>query len=136
MTFLQYLLTALFGWALGEGSRWLRYKKETAIELRQRPWEKAEGFSIYPRAWDDLFSKGKHCWLRITLNESIIFGGYFGNNSFASSYPHDDDIYIEDVWNLSAGETYENHQTRGLLIERKKILYMEILKVEEDGELE
>ncbi len=136
MTFLQYLLSALFGWALGESTRWLRYRRETAIDLRQRPWEKAEAFNIYPRAWDALFSKGEHCWLRITSHENIIHGGYYGNNSFASSYPHDDDIYVEDVWNLSDGETYEKHQTRGLLIERKNILCMEIFKVEEEGELE
>jgi len=136
MTFLQYFFSALFGWSLGEGSRWLRYRRETAIELRKRPWEKAETFNLYPGAWDYLFSKDEHYWLRITSRENIIFGGYYGSNSFASSYPHDADIYVEDVWNISDGEIYEKHQPRGLLIERKNILCIEVCGIEEEGESE
>jgi hypothetical protein len=124
------LVYLVFGWILGQIGRWIQYRKETPIELRKRPWEKKKTFRTLPRAWDAVFSKDRHYWLKIILKDGTKIGGYYGPNSFTSNYPHEDDIYIEDVWNLDEGETYEKHVPKGLLVERKEISHIEVYQVE------
>nr|WP_232613810.1 DUF6338 family protein [Leptospira kirschneri] len=34
-------------------------------------------------------------------------GGYYGNKSFASSYPHNEQLYIEEVWRISKKENFK-----------------------------
>lgn len=125
---LVYLVS---GWILAQIGQWLRHRRETPIEHRERPWEKVETFETLPRAWDAVFSKDRCYWLRIILKEGTKIGGYYGPNSFASSYPHGDDVYVEDVWNLDEGETHKEHTPKGLLVERKEISRIEVYQVEE-----
>lgn len=58
-----------------------------------------------PKAWDHVFGMGKPFWVVLTLKSGSKIGGYYGPNSFASSFPNPEQIYIEQVWKLSeAGE--------------------------------
>lgn len=51
-----------------------------------------------PMAWDYYFSRRTPCWMLFRLKNGKSIGGYFGPRSFASSYPHGRDIYIEQAW--------------------------------------
>lgn len=51
-----------------------------------------------PMAWDYYFGRSTPCWMLFRLKNGKSIGGYFGLRSFASSYPHGRDIYIEQAW--------------------------------------
>ncbi|NQW03684.1 MAG: hypothetical protein HQ485_06615 [Acidobacteria bacterium] len=51
-----------------------------------------------PMAWDYYFGQGVPCWVLFRLKNGKSIGGFFGAKSFASSYPHGRDIYIEQSW--------------------------------------
>lgn len=43
---------------------------------------------------------GRSCWILFTFKNGARFGGYFGRNSFASSYPEAPDLFVEDLWRV------------------------------------
>ena len=47
-----------------------------------------------PGPWDFVFKKRKAYWMKIYLKNGDVIGGYYGENSFVSSYPHCKEIYI------------------------------------------
>lgn len=122
------------GWLLSQLGSWLKYKRETPADIRNRTWERSSSYDMTPKAWDYLFSDGCCYWIKITLNNGLIISGKYSTKSFASSYPHDEDIYLEDIWIHNEGENYSEHQQRGALIERKNIVLMEIHPIEEGDE--
>jgi len=54
-----------------------------------------------PTAWDYYFSRRTPCWMLFRLKNGKSIGGYCGLRSFASSYPHGRDIYVEQAWVVS-----------------------------------
>ncbi|MCH8843106.1 MAG: hypothetical protein IID61_09025 [SAR324 cluster bacterium] len=48
-----------------------------------------------PKAWDYIFSLQKPSYIVIQTKDGNLVGGLFGENSFASSYPDNEDIYLE-----------------------------------------
>lgn len=51
-----------------------------------------------PMAWDYFFGRGKSCFMLCRLKNGKSIAGYFGPNSFASSFPNPRDIYLEQTW--------------------------------------
>lgn len=49
-------------------------------------------------AWDYFFDKRQHCFVIVHLNDGGIIAGYYGEDSFANSYPQKPDIYIQTVY--------------------------------------
>ena len=82
-------------WGLGGSYVWFT-KTEKARWLR--------GFLGFPHpdptAWDYHFRKGKAYWVWLTFKSGKVMAGLFGPNSFASSFPHKRDIYIEKLLRL------------------------------------
>lgn len=58
--------------------------------------------SPIPKAWDFYFRQGRPCWVLVTFKDGVRVGGVFGPNSFASSYPDEEDLYLETVWKVDA----------------------------------
>ncbi len=65
-------------------------------------WMRAAGGLRHPMptAWDHFFARGETCWLVMHLKSGQKIAGYFGMESFASSFPHPEQVYIEAVWIL------------------------------------
>lgn len=57
---------------------------------------------IHPigKPWDYLFNKKNCLWVLIHLKDGRIVGGRYGPESFASSYPHPEQIYLEELWKI------------------------------------
>ena len=55
---------------------------------------------LIPRAWDHKFSQNEHLYLIITMSDGTRLGGYYSANSFASSYPTSEDLFVEKVVRL------------------------------------
>lgn len=76
------------------------------IKFVQSDWGRKWRLSLglmhpMPKAWDYFFHLRKPCWVVATLKNGRIFAGYYGGNSFASSFPAEEDLYLEKLCNLT-----------------------------------
>lgn len=55
----------------------------------------------YPTAWDYFFDLREPCFLLIHLNNGKLIGGFYGLNSYATSFPNNGDIYLEVVYEVN-----------------------------------
>ncbi|EMO27745.1 hypothetical protein LEP1GSC170_2049 [Leptospira interrogans serovar Bataviae str. HAI135] len=65
-----------------------------------------------------------------TFKEWKKIGGYYGNKSFASSYPHDEQLYLEEVWRISKKGNFKNKINRsdGLIADMNEISSIEFFE--------
>ena len=83
--------------------------------------------------WPDktFFDKRTPLFILIHLNDGKMVGGYFGDDSYATSYPCEGDIYIQTVYKVDEdgrfGETISG--SRGLLIRKDQYTYIETFDV-------
>lgn len=67
-----------------------------------RSWRRALGLMHpMPKAWDYFFHLGRPCWVVAILKNGRTFAGYYGGNSFASSFPAEEDLYLEALCTLT-----------------------------------
>lgn len=78
------------------GHRWLRSERRRST---LRALSIPESHRI-PTAWDHVFEAGRDSFLRVTLRDGEVVGGYFGPESFAAYGPHGRDLYIEKMWKV------------------------------------
>lgn len=71
-----------------------------------------------PKPWDFYFGRGEPCWVILRMKEGPPIAGYFGVNSFASSFPHPEQLYIEDLWHIDSEGRFlaKIPQTKGAII--------------------
>jgi hypothetical protein len=91
--------------------------------------------SLIPKSWDYFFSKRELCFMLIHLNNGKMIGGLYGIDSFASSYPEKEDLYLQEVWKIdSEGKFIEKILgSKGLLVNHSLIEYIELFDVTEGG---
>lgn len=53
-----------------------------------------------PTAWDYFFSERKPVMILAYLRSGDVVGGLYGARSNASAYPHPQQIYLEQIWEL------------------------------------
>ena len=83
-----------------------------------------------PKAWDAFFQRGQPCFILVHLKSGQYVGGLYSGNSFASSFPNPEDLYIEELWKMSrTGKFIEPMpDTKGLLISHDAIDFLELFK--------
>ncbi len=86
------------------------------------------------KPWDFVFSKRKPYWVKITLKDGTKIAGRYGENSFASSAPSNEQIYLEETWILNdkLGFDRPKKQTEGVIVLSGDISYVELSKYKED----
>jgi hypothetical protein len=87
--FISPVLTSLV-WVRLIETRWVRTFRET--------------FGLphpAPKAWDYFFRKRIPCWIIATLKSGRVIGGMYAGSSFASSYPSAEDLYVEQLCNMT-----------------------------------
>lgn len=89
-----------------------------------------------PTAWDWYFSKRPICFIRIYLKDGNEVIGYFGENSYATSFPNDGNIYIEKVYSDIGNGLAANENSDGILIPKESYSLIEFYKIEQGGENE
>ncbi|MCB4792749.1 MAG: DUF6338 family protein [Elusimicrobia bacterium] len=71
----------------------------------------------YPTAWDYFFQKRIPVFVLIHRKNGKKIGGYFGTDSYATSYPKEGDIYIEKVVKVD-----ETGKFKGIITSSKGLL--------------
>lgn len=65
----------------------------------------SSGYDSAPTAWDKKApGLGGH-WIRIRIADQTWIGGWYGNDSYISTYPEPRDIFIEDQHHVAADGT-------------------------------
>lgn len=86
--------------------------------LRMQRW--VCRFAVHPfvRPWDFVFSRGERAWVIVHLKDGTAIGGRFDANSFASSWPAPEQLYLEELWELDASRAFTKKvpRSRGALI--------------------
>jgi Family of unknown function (DUF6338) len=86
-----------------------------------------------PTAWDYHFRKEKAYWVWLTFKSGKVMAGLFGPNSFASSFPHKRDLYIEKLLRLDEHgrvvEWIEN--SAGALVMMEDLERIQFFEIEE-----
>ncbi|MDR0997366.1 MAG: DUF6338 family protein, partial [Zoogloeaceae bacterium] len=89
-----------------------------AIE-KFRKTETGQRFMPHPtlKAWDYVFSQRKEYWVVVSMKNGNKIAGYYGPDSFASSAPAQEQIYLERSWVIDdEGFDREKNHTAGVMI--------------------
>jgi hypothetical protein len=89
--------------------------------------------SPIPKSWDYFFSKRQCCFMLVHLNDRRILGGFYGPDSFASSYPEQEDLYLQEVWQVDSEGKFIKKipRSRGFLVNYNAIEYIEFFDLNE-----
>jgi hypothetical protein len=96
--------------------------------IRRRPWVQSRTLSPIKRPWDFVFGRRREYWVLVTLKDGEKIGGIYGRQSSSSSYPRQEQIYLEKVWILGEDNTFvhEAPQSKGVIILGDEIAYIEL----------
>lgn len=85
-----------------------------------------------PTGWDYFFDKGQSCWILFHLKSGTKLGGLYGENSFASSFPNEQEVYVQEIWRVDElGRFVEKVQgTAGTVIKRDDCKLIELFTME------
>jgi hypothetical protein len=80
------------------------------------------------KPWDYVFSQRKPYWIKVHLTDGHIYAGKFSANSFASSPPADEEIFLEECWLLNEKGGFDRAKKRsaGLLLLKGQIKAVEL----------
>ena len=97
--------------------------------LRELDW--IQKFVPHPtqKPWDFVFAQRRTYWVIVTLKNGEKIGGMYGPNSFASSAPSEEQIYLEEQWILNDDGGFERRaeQTSGIIILSSEIRSVEFM---------
>jgi hypothetical protein len=89
-------------------------------------------YVIHPiqKPWDFVFGKGESSWVIVHLKNGEKIGGRFEDESFASSSPAEEQIYIEEVWELDENAKFIRPlaRSKGMIILKDEILGVEFFE--------
>lgn len=81
----------------------------------------------FSKPWDFKFNKREPAWIIVHLKDGRKIGGVFNKDSFASSYPAEEQIYLETVWKLDEQGNFQRavERSKGIIILKDEILAVE-----------
>ncbi|HEX6340343.1 DUF6338 family protein [Umezawaea sp.] len=68
----------------------------SAVSLVERERHRST-YRRTPTAWDHAFRDRDPCFVRVRLKDGNWAGGWYGHGSYASSYPHPAELYLESA---------------------------------------
>jgi hypothetical protein len=88
-------------------------------------------YTVHPvkKPWDYVFGKRESYWVIIALTDGTQIGGMYDTDSFASSFPAEEQIYLERVWEVE-GQQFINpvHRSKGVIISGKNINWIQFFQ--------
>jgi hypothetical protein len=78
------------------------------------------------KPWDYVFGKKEAYWIIVELQDGKRIGGMYNTNSFASSFPAEEQIYIEELWKIEGKKFIEAvERSKGVMINGDNIKFIE-----------
>jgi hypothetical protein len=95
--------------------------------LLKRRWIKKFLLSPFHSPWDYFFTKRQSCWVIVHFKDGTRIGGVYGQNSYASAYPHDEKLYLEELWEIANERDFVKRidRTNGVMILNEEIKHIE-----------
>lgn len=86
---------------------WVRSLRERLPEVTK--------YDFTPTAWDKAFKNVGECFVRVLTKDDRWIAGYYGPNSYATSYPEPHELFLERAYEVSEDGTIgeEIEGTRG-----------------------
>lgn len=83
------------------------------------------------KAWDYIFGQRKSYWVIVSLKDGKKIGGRYAANSFATSSPAAEQIYLEECWVVNDANGFERQRTdtAGILILSAEIVTVEFFNI-------
>lgn len=84
-----------------------------------------------PSGWEHFFLQGRPTFVRVTLKDRRVVGGYFGDGSFAGYSADIPDLYLEQRWELDDKDWFIKAapDTLGLYIRADELVSVEFYAV-------
>lgn len=88
------------------------------VWLSKTKWLRKYILSPIKNPWDYYFEKKKSCWVVVNLKNNEKIGGVYSYNSFSSAYPHKEQIYLEQLWEVDSKDNFikKVNRTDGIII--------------------
>ena len=82
------------------------------------------------KPWDYVFGKKESYWAIVHLKNGLKIGGVYDTESFASSYPAKEQIYLQQVWELDEKGAFIKpiDRSKGIIIMGDDIVALEFFK--------
>ena len=80
------------------------------------------------KPWDFVFSQRRPFWIVATLPDGTRIGGSYDGNSFSSSAPHQEQIYLQEAWHINEDGGFERakESSAGVILTAKEISCLEL----------
>jgi hypothetical protein len=95
-------------------------------------WKIISSHIVHPtlRPWDLKFSEGEPAWIIVHLKDGRLIGGRYQEKSYASSYPAEEQIYLEQVWRLDENGKFLEAigRSKGIIIFNSEITAVEFFE--------
>lgn len=94
------------------GSRWEWPKRLLSVsdETRHR-WKWARSaYHPVPRTWDFAFTDIEPGYVRVLTGDGKWYGGWFGEQSLAASFPEEPSLFIEQPWDMTEHGDFRRKQ--------------------------
>lgn len=87
-------------------------------------------FTLVPTAWDFTFRNRGACFVRARLKDGAWVGGWYGNASYAASYPSDGELFLQSAWHLAADGTFLRRvdNSAGLYLRADNVDFLELVE--------
>ncbi|MET0435757.1 MAG: DUF6338 family protein [Cellulomonas sp.] len=71
-----------------------------------------------PSAWDRAFGGAPRGWVRVRFADGRWLGGWYGDDSFATTHPHPPELFVEEGWVVGDDGTFSDvvHAPGGMVI--------------------
>ena len=90
------------------------------------------------KPWDFVFGKRTPYWVIATLTDGRQVAGRYGLDSFASSSPAPEQIYLQEAWVLNEDGGFDRPRmdSAGIIILAKEIATLELFQIKDEEESE
>lgn len=100
---------------------WLMYipvQRRSMVEngkIKHR-WVRRWSYNSVPTAWDWAAADPQNRFVRVLMPDRRWIGGYYGANSYVSTYPEPRDIFISEPWEMSKAGKFlaQNEESEGI----------------------
>ena len=88
----------------------------------------------YPTAWDFFFDRRVPVFVLVQLRNGSMLGGYYGFQSYATSFPTEGDIYLETVYELDEDGKFKEpiDDSGGAIIRKDQYELIEFFNPQEE----